>query len=339
MVILVTGGAGFIGTHICACLLELGHEVVVVDDFSNSSPAALDAVRAVSGNSFAAYELDIRDRPRLDQVFRDNHVDAVIHLAAKKSVRESVQVPCEYYDVNIGGLVSLVRTMDKHGVQNLVFSSSCSIYGAANQPMAESRDPAPTNPYARSKLMSEQILTDVCVRNHDMSVISLRYFNPIGAHPSGMLGEDPSGVPSNVLPYVVQAATGRLPALQVFGDDYETPDGTGVRDYIHVMDVAEAHCLALDHLADEAGMRAFNLGTGIGVSVLELLSTFEAVTGATVPYEMAGRQPGDVDALVADPAKIEKEWGWRATRSFREMLADAWRFHRNHPEGYRSRPT
>lgn len=337
MTTLVTGGAGFIGTHICASLHELGREVVVVDDFSNSSPAALGAVRALTGKPVRWYELDVRDAPALDRIFRDHHFEAVIHLAGKKAVRESVRIPLDYYDVNIGGTSSLLRVMLAHGVSDLVFSSSCSIYGGdASGPIAEGGEPAPTNPYSRTKLICEQLLADACVRYPDLSVIALRYFNPIGAHQSGLLGEDPAGVPGNVVPYMMQAATGKVPPLQVFGTDFDTPDGSGVRDYVHVMDVAEAHSLALDHLSDEAGLQAFNIGSGTGVSVLELIAAFQATLGVRVPYELADRQPGDVSTLIADPGRIEKEWGWRARRSLAEMLADSWRFQSLHPCGYQA---
>jgi UDP-glucose 4-epimerase len=335
--ILVTGGAGFIGSHTCVELLRRGYDVVVADDFSNSSPAALAAVRQVSGRDLAVYETDVRDSRALNEIFSAHDVDAVIHFAAKKSVRESTRIPLEYYANNLGSTVGLVAAMTRHGARKLVFSGSCSIYGGQySTPIAEDYATGPTNPYASTKLMCEQVLSDACARWPELSVISLRYFNPIGAHPSGALGEDPKGVPSNILPYMMQVAVGRLAKLQVYGDDYDTPDGSGVRDYIHVMDVAEAHCAALDHLDDETGLRAFNLGAGLGVSVLELLGTFQQVNGVTIPHEIVGRQPGDVDILIADPAKVEKAWGWRTSRDLPAMCADAWRFQRRHPHGYPS---
>jgi UDP-glucose 4-epimerase len=337
MTILVTGGAGFIGSHTCLELLKRGCSVVTVDDYSNSSAAALDAVRRISAGDLTAHQLDLRDQDALDQVFGAHEIEAVIHFAAKKSVRESVQMPVDYYSVNVGCTLSLIRAMLRHRVRQLVFSSSCSIYGGQySEPISEDNATGPANPYARSKLMCEQILGDACRRHPELSVIALRYFNPVGAHPSGSLGEDPAGVPSNVMPYMMQVAAGRLERLEVYGDDYSTPDGSGVRDYIHVLDVAEAHCMALGHLGDQKGTRAFNLGTGTGVSVLELRAAFQEISGRMIPYEIVGRQPGDVGTLVADPSRIEKAWGWRADRDLAAMCRDAWRFQRLHPSGYMS---
>jgi UDP-glucose 4-epimerase len=335
MAILVTGGAGFIGSHTCAELLRLGNDVIVADDHSNSSPAALEAIRSVSAGKLTAYTMDLRDQDSVEDLFRSHDIDSVIHFAAKKAVRESFQIPLDYYSINVGCTISLIQAMVRHGVRKLVFSSSCSIYGGRySAPISEAEETGPTNPYARSKLMCEQILGDACRRHPDLSVVALRYFNPTGAHPSGKLGEDPRGVPSNVLPYLMQVAVGRLERLEVYGDDYDTVDGTGVRDYIHVMDVAEAHCLALEHMDEEAGMRAFNLGTGAGVSVLQLLTMFSEVSGLAVPYRIVGRQPGDVGTLIADPGRIEKLWGWSASRDLRAMCRDAWEFQRLHPQGY-----
>ena len=336
MAILVTGGAGFIGSHTCVDLLDHGYEVIVVDNFSNSSPTALDAVRRLTGRSLVAHELDLRERHALDWVFEKHPIQAVIHFAAKKAVRESLRIPFEYFDVNIMGTTSLLRCMVEHDVRRLVFSSSCSIYGGRySDPITEDDPPGPTNPYARSKLICEQIMTDACAIYAALKVISLRYFNPVGAHPSGSLGECPRGTPNNVMPYMMQVAAGKLPELQVFGGDYDTPDGSPVRDYIHVMDVAEAHRLAVEHLDDQPGMRVLNLGTGIGVSVLELVRTFEETCGIRVPYEVVGRQGGDVPTLIADASRVEKEWGWRTTRDMRAMCGDAWRFQQLNPNGYR----
>ena len=338
MTILVTGGAGFIGSHTCVELLRRGHDVVAVDNFSNSSPAALAAIREVADREVAWYEADVRDAGALDKIFAEHDIAAVIHFAAKKSVRESVQIPLEYYGNNIGATISLAEAMTRHGVRKLVFSGSCSVYGGlSGEPIGEDYEGEPTNPYAQSKLMCEQVLRDACRRWPELSVISLRYFNPIGAHPSGELGEDPKGIPSNILPYMLQVAVGRLEKLQVYGGDWETPDGSGVRDYIHVMDVAEAHCVAVDHLDDGTGMEVFNLGTGTGVSVFELISAFEQVSGVRVARQVIGRQPGDVATLIADPGRIEKEWGWRTSRDLHAMCGDAWRFQRQHPHGYESR--
>jgi UDP-glucose 4-epimerase len=335
--VLVTGGAGFIGSHTCVELLDRGHDVVVVDNYSNSSPAALDAVARLAGRPVTAYELDIRDHQALDLVFAEHSIEVVIHFAAKKAVGESMQIPLEYFDTNLAGTTNLLRTMHAWNVHKLVFSSSCSIYGDQYAaPITETDPPAPTNPYARSKLICEQILADACTRYGEFSVIALRYFNPVGGHPSGMLGEDPRGVPTNVMPYMMQVAVGRLPKLTVFGTDYDTPDGSGVRDYIHVMDVAEAHRVAMDHLDEENGLRTLNIGTGSGVSVLQLLQIFQEVCGVSVPHQIAGRRAGDAATAIADPSRVEKEWGWRTARDLQAMCADAWRFQSLHPHGYES---
>jgi UDP-glucose 4-epimerase len=335
--VLVTGGAGFIGSHTCVELLAHGHEVVVVDNFSNSSPGAVDAVQKLAGRPLVLHEADLRDRADLDAIFAAHRIDAVIHFAAKKAVGESMRIPLEYFDINIGGTTALLRAMNDHGVRRLVFSSSCSIYGETTKVPLDEDDPAaPTNPYARSKYLCEQLLTEACAHNPDLSVIALRYFNPIGAHPSGDLGEDPNGVPNNVLPYLAQVAVGRRAELPVFGNDYPTPDGTCVRDYIHVVDVADGHRVALEHLDDERGLRVFNLGTGSGASVLELIGEFERAVGSPVPYRIEGRRPGDVATLIANPARVEHAWGWRTTRDFAAMCTDAWRFQSRHPAGYSS---
>jgi UDP-glucose 4-epimerase len=337
MAILVTGGAGFIGSHTCVELLRHGHDVVVVDDYSNSSPGALAAIRDLSGRNIIVYEMDIRDQRALDDVFAIHQIEAVIHFAAKKSVRESIYIPLDYYAINVGCTINLVTAMLRHDVRRLVFSSSCSIYGARySTPISEDNEAEPTNPYARSKLMCEQILDDACRRDPRLSVIALRYFNPIGAHPSGSLGEDPQGIPGNVFPYMMQVAVGRLERLDVYGDDYDTIDGTGVRDYIHVMDVAEAHRISLDHLDDETGKQAFNLGTGTGISVLQLIAAFEEISGATIPYRIVARQAGDVGTLIADACRVEKFWGWRPQRNLQTMCRDAWRFQNMHQNGYAS---
>ena len=333
--VLVTGGAGFIGSHTCVELLDHGHEVVVVDDFSNSSPGAVDAVMKLAGRPLTLHHADLRDRAALDAVFAAHDIDAVVHFAAKKAVGESARIPLEYFDINIGGTTALLRAMNDHGVHRLVFSSSCSIYGDTSKVPLDEDDPAgPTNPYARTKYICEQLLGDACVRYPEMSVIALRYFNPIGAHPSGMLGEDPTGVPNNVLPYMAQVAVGRLDELPVFGDDYPTPDGTCIRDYIHVVDVADGHRVALDHLDEQTGLRVFNLGTGRGASVLELIAEFGRAVGQPIPYRIEDRRAGDVPMLIADPGRVERAWGWRTTRDLTAMCEDAWRFQRLNPAGY-----
>jgi UDP-glucose 4-epimerase len=335
MSLLVTGGAGFIGSHTCAELLDHGYDVVVADDFSNSHGGSLSAVRRLTGRDMAIHSVDLRDADALGQIFASHDISAVIHFAAKKAVGESVEIPLEYFAVNVSGTIGLLRAMLAHGVHELVFSSSCSIYGDQyTRPICEEDPPRPVNPYARSKLICEQILESVCATYPDLSVISLRYFNPAGAHPSGLIGESPRGVPSNVVPYMMRVAAGRLARLPVFGGDYDTQDGTAVRDYIHVMDVAEAHRLAVEHLDEGPGMRAFNLGTGTGSSVLELISTFETTCGVQVPYVITERRPGDVTSLVADATLVEKEWGWRPSRDLASIFADSWRFQQLNPEGF-----
>ncbi|MET9377388.1 UDP-glucose 4-epimerase GalE [Streptomyces sp. NPDC002992] len=334
--VLVTGGAGFIGSHTAVELLDHGHEVVIVDDYSNSSPGAVERIAKVAGRPpAAAYEADLLDRRALTEVFDNHSFDAVVHFAAKKAVGESVRLPVEYYDINVGGTTALLRAMREHEVHRLVFSSSCSIYGDTTKVPLTEGDPArPTNPYATTKWLCERILTDVCRYVPELSVLALRYFNPVGAHPSGLLGEVPNGVPNNVMPYLAQVADGRLDRLQVFGDDYPTPDGTGVRDYVHVMDVAEGHRMALEHLDDKPGMSVFNIGTGRGTSVLELVSAFSHAAGTPIPYEITGRRPGDVAELIADATAVARAWGWTTSRDLAAMVEDAWRFQQMNPAGY-----
>jgi UDP-glucose 4-epimerase len=334
--VLVTGGAGFIGSHTCVELLEAGYRVVVIDNYSNSSRVALDRVEALTGRTFeGVHEIDLRDRAALSAVFDIHPIDAVIHFAAKKAVGESVTMPLEYYDINVGSTIQLLTEMIAHGVHNLVFSSSCSIYGATDTvPLAEDEPAAPTNPYARSKWVCEQILSDACIRYPALRVIALRYFNPTGAHSSGMLGEDPLGVPNNIMPYLAQVAVGRRERLQIFGDDYPTSDGTCVRDYIHVVDVADGHRAALEHLDDESGFSRFNLGTGVGTSVQQLAEEFQDACGMRLPIDIAPRRTGDVATLVADPRKVEEAWGWHTTRDVRQMCRDAWAFQQANPAGY-----
>jgi UDP-glucose 4-epimerase len=335
MSILVTGGAGFIGSHTCAELLASQYEVVVADDYSNSYPGALAALSRLSGRAPVVHNVDLRDISALDRVFASHHFDAVIHFAAKKAVGESMTIPLDYFDVNVGGTISLLRVMRTHGVHKIVFSSSCSIYGDQySRPISEVDQPAPVNPYARSKLICEQMLKSACETYADLSVISLRYFNPAGAHSSGQIGECPRGVPSNVVPYMVRVAAGQLDKLQVFGGDYATSDGTAIRDYIHVMDVAEAHRLAVEHLDDEPGMRALNLGTGTGASVLDLIRTFEETCGVRVPYAIAGRRPGDVTSLIADAGLVARSWSWRPSRDLAAIFTDSWRFQSLNPDGF-----
>lgn len=334
--VLVTGGAGFIGSHTCVDLIEHGYEVVVIDDYSNSSPVALERVQKLAGRPLlAAYEADVRDGPAVAEVLNRHRIDAVIHFAAKKAVGESVDMPLEYYDINVGGTVTLLRVMRDHVVRRFVFSSSCSVYGnAEGAPLTEDDPVSPTNPYARSKLICEQVLADSCVRYPDLHAVALRYFNPVGAHPSGLLGEDPRGIPNNIMPYLSQVAVGRLLQLQVFGGDYPTHDGTGVRDYIHVLDVADGHRVALERIDDRAGLRTLNLGTGVGTSVLELAHAFQEASGRHIPLTIGERRPGDVAALVADPRRVADAWGWQTTRDLAQMCRDAWTFQQLNPSGY-----
>lgn len=340
MTVLVTGGAGYIGSHVCVELLRRGHEVVVVDNYSNSSPAALLQVEKIAGRPVAAaHETDLRDRTRLAEVFDRYAVDAVMHFAAYKAVGESMRKPLEYYDNNVGGTTSLLRVMGEHHVHRLVFSSSCSIYGDAETvPITEESTPRPTNPYATSKWICEQILGEACERRPELRVLALRYFNPIGAHESGLLGEVPLGVPQNIMPYLAQVAGGQRERLTVYGDDYPTADGTAVRDYVHVMDIADAHRVALERIDRYPGMRAFNFGTGVGTSVLELVEAFGSAAGRPVRYTVAPRRAGDVAALVADPRAVAREWGWHTTRDLAAMCRDAWRFQQLNPDGYASEP-
>jgi UDP-glucose 4-epimerase len=333
--VLVTGGAGFIGSHTCVELIQSGYDVVVLDNYANSNVGGLQRMEKLVGQPVVAYDVDLVDGDAVDEVFRRHRIDVVIHMAGKKAVGESADIPLVYYDVNVGGTVALLSVMRQHEVRRMVFSSSCSVYGSAVcVPITEDEPAAPASPYARTKWMCELIIADFCQRYPEMNVIALRYFNPIGAHHSGLLGEDPKGIPHNIVPYLARVAVGRLERFHVFGDDYKTPDGTCVRDYIHVMDVADGHRLALEHLEDERGMQVFNLGRGIGTSVLELIQAFEAACEGPIPYRIVERRPGDVDKLVADSTRIERRWGWRATRGLAEMCRDAWNFQQVNPAGY-----
>jgi len=332
--ILVTGGTGFIGSHTCVELLGHGHDVVVVDDFSNSSPAVVAHISRIAGRSFPHYEMDVCDRAALDAVFSSHDIEAIIHFAARKAPRESVQMPVEYYTTNLVSTINLLAAMQKFDVGRMVFSSSCSIYGETQiVPIGEETPANPTNPYARTKLICEEMLADACVRFPTWSVSALRYFNPTGAHESGDLGEDPHGIPVNVMPYIAQVAVGRLARLEIYGGDYPTADGTGVRDYVHVMDLADAHRVALGQLDQPRGFRRYNIGTGIGTSVLELVSYFEKASGLQIPYEVVPRRPGDVPELVASPRRAEAELGWTSQRDVEAMCRDAWAFQSKHPSG------
>ncbi len=327
MRVLVTGGAGFIGSHTCVSLLEAGHEVVIVDNFSNSSPDVIDAIEKISGKRVKLYRADICDKAALGTVFYENKIDAVIHFAGYKAVAESVSKPLMYYQNNIGGTISLCEVMHEFGCKRLVFSSSATVYGMENPvPFTEDMPLSAINPYGSTKLMIEQILVDMARADKDFSAVLLRYFNPIGAHESGLIGENPSGIPNNLLPYVALVAVGKLPRLQIFGNDYDTPDGTGVRDYIHVCDLAEGHLKALDFAAENNGAHAFNLGTGNGTSVLQIVSAFEKASGRTINYIFAPRRAGDVAKCFADTSKAKAVLNWQAKYDIEKMCADAWNY-------------
>jgi len=335
MAILVTGGAGYIGSHTCVELLNQGYEIIVVDNFLNSKPEALKRVQEITGKTFKYYKVDLLDRPALEQVFQENEIEAVIHFAGLKAVGESVEKPLSYYHNNITGTLILCEVMKEHGVFRMVFSSSATVYGSPDRvPIEESFRLQATNPYGRTKLMIEEILRDLFVSDNRWSMALLRYFNPIGAHESGKIGEDPNGIPNNLMPFITQVAVGKLSELRVFGSDYETVDGTGVRDYIHVVDLALGHLKALEKLMKTAGVEAYNLGTGQGYSVLEVVSAFEQASGRKVPYAVVDRRPGDIASCFADAQKAKNELGWQAKKGIKEMCADSWRWQSQNPNGY-----
>lgn len=338
MHVLVTGGAGYIGSHTCLELLNAGHEVTVVDNLSNSSAESLRRVVALTEKQLDFIEADLLNADVLDDIFAQTAFDAVIHFAALKAVGESVSKPLEYYQNNLTGTINLCQCMEKHGVRHLVFSSSATVYGLPKSlPLTESSETLiheVTNPYGRTKLMLEFVLRDWQLANPNLNVALLRYFNPVGAHESGRIGEDPNGIPNNLLPYVSQVAVGKLEQLGVFGGDYDTPDGTGVRDYIHVVDLAIGHVLALDRLNENPGVVTYNLGTGKGYSVLEIVAAFERASGRSIPYEITDRRVGDIAACYADPTLAAEELGWVAQRGLDEMCADGWRWQSNNPNGF-----
>jgi len=335
--ILVTGGAGYIGSHTCVELIAAGFEPIVVDNLSNSKPLALERVQQISGKSVTFYEADVVDRDALRKIFQAHEISAVLHFAGLKAVGESCEIPLRYYHNNVEGSVALAEVMAEFGVYQFIFSSSATVYGdPASVPIVESFPTSATNPYGRSKLMVEEIMRDLCkVPNNPWRVTLLRYFNPVGAHASGLIGEDPAGIPNNLLPYVAQVAIGKLKQLAVFGDDYPTRDGTGVRDYIHVVDLARGHVKALEHLLQaESGCYTFNLGTGHGYSVLEVIKAFEQASGRRVAYRVAPRRSGDIAECFADPSLAANELGWTAELELPQMMEDAWRWQSQNPKGY-----
>ncbi len=336
MTILVTGGAGYIGSHTCLELLQAGYNVVVVDNLSNSKEEALKRVQKLTGKLLTFHQIDLLDEAALDAVFQSDAIDAVIHFAGLKAVGESVSQPLHYYHNNVSGTINLCRIMQKYGVKKIVFSSSCTVYGEPHTvPITEDFPlSAPTSPYGRTKLMIEDILRDLYRADPEWNIVLLRYFNPAGAHPSGQIGEDPNGIPNNLLPYITQVAVGKLAQLSVFGGNYPTPDGTGVRDYIHVVDLAVGHLKALKKLQSDSGLFTYNLGTGQGYSVLEMIAAFEKSSGKKIPYRIVDRRPGDIAAAYADPSKAERELDWRATRGLAQMCADAWNWQLQNPNGY-----
>ena len=336
MNVLVTGGAGYIGSHTCLELLNKGYSVIVVDNLCNSNPESLKRVESLTGKSILFYEGDVRDEALLRRIFAENNIDCVIHFAGLKAVGESVAKPWEYYDNNLNSTLVLTKVMRDAGVKKIIFSSSATVYTADNEmPLKEtSRTGNCTNPYGWTKYMTEQILSGMANADPDWSICLLRYFNPIGAHESGRIGEDPQGIPNNLMPYITQVAVGRREQLSVFGNDYDTPDGTGVRDYIHVVDLAKGHVAAVDYVANNTGCEVFNLGTGTGYSVLDMVHTFREVNNVDVPYVITARRPGDIATCYADPAKSQQKLGWKAEKNLNDMCRDAWNWQKNNPMGY-----
>ena len=335
--ILVTGGAGYIGSHTVVELVAAGYEAIIVDDLSNGSVQVLDRLKSITGREISFYQGSVADKGFMNRVFEENHIDAVIHFAAYKAVGESVQEPLKYYENNVGGTIALLEVMKENKVDHIIFSSSATVYGMNNiSPLTEDLPTSATNPYGYTKLMMEQILTDLARAHSDWSVTNLRYFNPIGAHESGMIGEAPNGIPNNLMPYITQVAVGKLQELSVFGNDYDTHDSTGVRDYIHVVDLAKGHVLALKHNLENKGVAVFNLGTGIGYSVLDMVKAFENVNGVKFPYVIKNRRPGDVATCYADASKANDILGWKAEKTLQDMMRDSWRWQSSNPNGYES---
>ena len=336
MKVLLTGGAGYIGSHTCVELINAGHTPVIADNYDNSCPEAVNRIEEITGKKVPVYEIDVCDRAAVDKMFSENDFDAVIHFAGLKAVGESCEIPLRYYRNNLDSTIVLLEAMEKYGVANFVFSSSATVYGVPETvPLVEGMSTGCTNPYGWTKLMNEQILTDTSVANKNLSVVLLRYFNPIGAHESGRIGEDPNGIPNNLMPYITQVAAGKLKELGVFGDDYPTPDGTGVRDYIHVVDLAKAHVKALDYAAEHKGTEIFNIGTGTGYSVLDIVNTFMRVNNLTIPYTIKPRRSGDIAECYANPEKAEKVLGWKAEKNLDDMCRDSWNWQSHNKNGYK----
>ena len=334
MAILVTGGAGFIGSHTCVELLENNYEIVVMDNFINSKPEALNRIKQITGKDFKFYEADLLDKAAMETIFQENDIEAVIHFAGLKAVGESVAQPIRYYHNNITGTLLLCQVMQEHNVKKIVFSSSATVYGSPKSvPIREDFELHTTNPYGSTKLMIEDIMRDIFVSDNEWSIALLRYFNPIGAHKSGLIGEDPNGIPNNLMPYIAQVAAGKLECLSVFGNDYDTPDGTGVRDYIHVVDLAQGHIKAVEKVLASTGVDAYNLGTGTGYSVLDMVDAFEKVNDVKVNHKIVARRPGDIAACYADPAKAKELLGWEAKYGIEDMCRDSWNFVKNNPNG------
>jgi UDP-glucose 4-epimerase len=336
MKILLTGGAGYIGSHTAAELLDAGYDVIIADNFSNSSPAVVQRIERITGKNVHVYDVDVKDAAALDRLFTDHKIDGVIHFAGLKAVGESVRIPLSYYRNNLDCTLTLLETMEKHGVGILIFSSSATVYGTPKSlPLTEEMQTGPcSNPYGSTKLMIEQIITDAAAANKKLSAVLLRYFNPVGAHKSGLIGEMPNGIPNNLMPYISQVAVGKLQKLSVFGNDYPTKDGTGVRDYIHVVDLAKGHVAALEFCLKNPGVEAVNLGTGIGYSVLDIVNAFAKVNGIDIPYVITGRRDGDVSEMYADVSKAYKLMGWKAELSLEDMCRDTWNWQKNNPNGY-----
>ncbi|WP_035345067.1 UDP-glucose 4-epimerase GalE [Halalkalibacter hemicellulosilyticus] len=335
MMILVTGGAGYIGSHTCVELLEEGYDIIVVDNLSNSHREAIRRVERITGKTCAFKQVDLLDYEQLETVFEKYSIDAVIHFAGLKAVGESVEIPLHYYHQNVTGTIYLCEVMQKYGVKKLVFSSSATVYGLSEEvPLVETTPLGATNPYGRTKLVIEQMLGDLFRAHPDWSIALLRYFNPVGAHTSGLIGEDPNGIPNNLMPFITQVAIGKLDELTVFGDDYPTKDGTGIRDYIHVVDLAKGHVKALEKLSESTGIDAYNLGTGNGYSVLEMIQAFERASERNVPYVISERRPGDIAICYADPTKAFRQLDWKAEKGIEEMCRDAWYWQRMNPNGF-----